>query len=183
MELRSDALKIAIGSRRPIPWRTDSIGPWLTTIGFLSWFGSVTSSAIVFLCSGSQDGERGTTSDITAWGVLLTVFLAEHFYLAVQVAVRLVMSKVESAGLQKERKERFMMKKKLLQENLGQDVAEKASAPGIETTENITRASLEHEAREASIRGNGTPEEMFWQRQRGMQETIQIGRSMIEQVS
>lgn len=157
VELRSDALKIAIGSRRPIPWRSDSIGPWLTTIGFLSWLGSVTSSAIVFLCRGAQDGERGTTSAITAWGVLLTILLAEHFYLAVQVAVRVVMSKIESAGLQKERKERFMMKKKLLNENLKQDVSEKASAPGIEATEKITRATLEDEARKSSA---GTPEEL-----------------------
>lgn len=114
----------------------------------------------MFLCSGSQDGERGTTSQITAWGVLLSVLLAEHFYFAVQVAVGLVMSKLESPGLQKERKERFLTKKKLLHENLGQDVAEKAAAPGIEASENITRAALEEEARQASTRGHGTPEEM-----------------------
>lgn len=161
VELRSDALKIAISSRRPIPWRADSIGPWLTTIGFLSWLGSVTSSAIVFLCRGSRDGDRGTTSAITAWGVLLTVLLAEHFYFAVQVAVRLVMSKLDSPGVQRERKERFLMKKRLLNENLGQDVAEEAAAPGIDASEKITRAALEEEARQASTRGHGTPEEVY----------------------
>ncbi|KAJ6444621.1 plasma membrane channel protein [Purpureocillium lavendulum] len=181
VELRSDALKIAISCRRPIPWRSDSIGPWLTAIGFLSWLGSVTSSAIVYLCSGSLNGARGTTSQFTAWGVLLSILLAEHFYLAVQQAVRYVMSKVESPGLQRERKERYLMKKKLIHENLGEEAAEKASAPGVETTDKITRASLEEEARQASVRGQGTAEELFWQHQRGMQETIIIGRRLIEQ--
>ena len=160
VELRSDAVKIAIGSRRPIPWRNDSIGPWLTAIGFLSWLGSVTSSAIVFLCRGSRDGAHGTTTNITAWGVLSSVMLAEHFYFVVQMAVRHVLSKFESPGLQKERKERFLMKKKLLEETLGQDVAEKAAAPGVSKGERITREALEEEARQLSTKGHGTPEEM-----------------------
>ena len=90
--------------------------------------------------------------------MLLSVLLAEHFYLIVQIGVRFVMSKSESPGLQKERKERFMMKKKYLGENLGQDVAEKAAAPGIEVGEKITREALEEEARETSVRGQGSPE-------------------------
>lgn len=157
VELRSDALKIAIGSRRPIPWRSDSIGPWLTAIGFLSWLGSITSAAIVFLCSGSADGAE---SHITAWGVLLSILLAEHFYLIVQQAVRFVMSKVESPGLQKERRDRYLMKKKLLDDNVGQGVAEKAIVPGIEKSEKITRQSLEEEARKMSLQGQGTAESM-----------------------
>lgn len=160
VELRSDAVKIAIGSRRPIPWRTDSIGPWLTALGFLSWLGSVTSSAIVFLCRGSQDGDRRTTSHISAWGVLSSIILAEHFYFVVQMAVRYVMGKVESSGLQKERKERFLMKKRLLQETLGQDVADKDAAPGIAEGEKISREALEEDARQLSINGHGTAEEM-----------------------
>lgn len=160
VELRSDAVKIAISSRRPIPWRSDSIGPWLTGLQFLSWLGSVTSSAIVFLCSGTEKGDRGSATNITAWGVLASILFAEHFYFIAQVVVRFVMSQVESPGLQKERKERFLMKKSMLEKNLGQDVADRAAAPGIETSEKITRAALEEEARQASIRGHGSPEEM-----------------------
>lgn len=181
IELRSDALKIAVSSRRPIPWRTDSIGPWLTAMGFISWMGSITSSGIVYLCRGPRDGTRNTPSPITAWGFLLTILLAEHFYLIVQLAVRYVLSKVDSPGLQKERRERYAMKKKLLGQNLGQDASEKSAAPGIEQSEQITRAALEEEARQTSLRGHGTPEEMFWQRQRGMNETIEMGRRMMSQ--
>lgn len=160
VELRSDAVKIAIGSRRPIPWRADSIGPWLSAIGFLSWLGSLSSSAIVFLCSGSRDGARGTTSQITAWGILSSVMLSEHFYFIVQFAVRYVMSKVERPGLQKERKERFLMKKQLLDETLGQGVSEKAATPGITGGDQITREALEEEARRGSMYGSGSVQEL-----------------------
>ncbi|KAG9258853.1 calcium-activated chloride channel-domain-containing protein [Emericellopsis atlantica] len=197
-ELRSDAVKIAISSRRPIPWRADSIGPWMTALGFLSWLGSVTSSAIVFLCSGSQDGARGTTSHITLAGALGSIMFAEHFYFVVQLVVRHVMSKLESPGVQQERKERYMMKKRMLEETLGQTVEGKDAVPGLQGGEETTREALEEEARKQSIHGHGSPEEAyvlhlpvfatantngssFWQRQRGMNETITMGRRMIEQ--
>jgi anoctamin-10 len=159
VELRSDALKIAISSRRPIPWRADSIGPWLTTLGFLSWLGSITSSAIVFLCSGSQHGERGTTSNITAWGLLLSILLAEHFYLIVQFGVRFSMSKIESPGALNERKERYIVKKQLLEESLGQKASQVEALPDVDTSEKITRDALEEEARQASIKGQNNPED------------------------
>jgi hypothetical protein len=92
--------------------------------------------------------------------LLLSVLLAEHFYFVVQLAVSYVMSKMDSPGLQKERKERYIMKKRLLSQNLGQGVSEKAAAPGIAESEKITRATLEDEARKASVKGQGTPEEM-----------------------
>ncbi|KJZ79147.1 hypothetical protein HIM_01298 [Hirsutella minnesotensis 3608] len=181
VELRSDSVKIAISCKRPVPWRSDSIGPWLTALGFLSWLGSITSTAIVYLCSGSRNGSRGSTSQFTAWGGLLSILLAEHFYLLIQLGVRHVMGKRESPGLQRERKERYLTKKRLLQDNLGQDNANQSWAPGVDKTEKITRQTLEEEARQASIKGQGSPEEAFWQRQRGMDETILIGRRLIEQ--
>ncbi|KAG6206873.1 hypothetical protein E4U35_001367 [Claviceps purpurea] len=180
VELRSDGLKIAVSCKRPIPWRSDSIGPWLDALGFLSWLGSITSAAIVFLCSGAKNGNRGTASQITAWGCLLSVLLAEHFYLLMQQVVRMLMNKVESIGVQRERRERYLMKKRLLAENLGQAATSKAAVPGIQTGEKMTREALEDEAREASVRGRGGSGEMFWQRQRGMEETILIGRKLIE---
>ncbi|KAH7328319.1 calcium-activated chloride channel-domain-containing protein [Stachybotrys elegans] len=181
VELRSDALKIAIGSRRPIPWRSDSIGPWLHALGFLSWLGSMTSSAIVFLCSNADTHTKGSLANVSGSTFLLGLFLAENFYLATQRIVRFVMSKLERPGLQKERKARFLVKKRLVEENLGQAVEEKAATPGIEASDRITREALEEEARRISTRGHGSPQELFWQRQRGMNETIEIGRRMIAQ--
>jgi hypothetical protein len=91
--------------------------------------------------------------------LLLSILLAEHFYLVVQLAVRFVLSKLDSPGVQKERKERFLMKRKLLEENIGQGASEESSVPGIDHSEKITRQALEEEARQTSIRGHGTPEE------------------------
>ncbi|KAJ7163483.1 calcium-activated chloride channel-domain-containing protein [Mycena crocata] len=48
-ELRSDAFKITVHTRRPIPSRTDTIGPWLDTLSFLTWLAAVTNSALVYL--------------------------------------------------------------------------------------------------------------------------------------
>ena len=49
LELRSDAFKITVHVRRPIPTRTDTIGPWLDTLTFLTWLGALTNSALVYL--------------------------------------------------------------------------------------------------------------------------------------
>ncbi|KAJ6621490.1 calcium-activated chloride channel-domain-containing protein [Mycena sp. CBHHK59/15] len=48
-ELRSDAFKITVHNRRPIPSRTDTIGPWLDTLSFLTWLAALTNSALVYL--------------------------------------------------------------------------------------------------------------------------------------
>lgn len=124
VELRSDAFKIATASRRPIPWRADSIGPWLDALGFLSWLGSLTSAAVVYLCRGETKGSSGAASNVQAWGLLLAVLLAEHFYLAVQMGVRAVMERVDSPGLQRERRERYAVRMRMLGEGVGEKLAQ-----------------------------------------------------------
>lgn len=49
LEIRADAFKIAVHARRPIPARTDTIGPWLDTLAFLAWLAALTNSALVYL--------------------------------------------------------------------------------------------------------------------------------------
>ncbi|KAF8195000.1 calcium-activated chloride channel-domain-containing protein [Pholiota molesta] len=51
LELRSDAFKMTVHNRRPIPTRTDTIGPWLDALTFLAWLGALTNSALVYLFS------------------------------------------------------------------------------------------------------------------------------------
>ncbi|ELQ37669.1 hypothetical protein OOU_Y34scaffold00584g2 [Pyricularia oryzae Y34] len=184
VEARSDAMKIAIGSQRPIPWRNDTIGPWLTSLGFLSWLGSLTSAAVVYLFSSGNDrqGPDGRPSNLSGWALLLSIFVAEHVYLVVQLAVRYVVEKLDSPGLQKERAERFALRKRLLDDTLGHDEAEKAATAVLSGSEKITRDSLEEEARIASTKGHGSPEESFWLRQRGAGETIEVGRRLISEV-
>ncbi|KAI1324170.1 DUF590-domain-containing protein [Xylariaceae sp. FL0255] len=183
VELRSDAMKIATSCQRPIPWRSDSIGAWLNALGFLSWTGSLVSSAIVFLFSGESEGPGGDPSNVHTVGLLLTILFAEHIYLGAQFIVRYALGLLDSPGLQKERAERFSMRKQLLEETLGPDAIKSSSPPTIQTGEKITRAALEEEARKLSTSGaSGAPEQMFWLHQQGMDETIQIGRKLIQQV-
>ncbi|KAK3323941.1 calcium-activated chloride channel-domain-containing protein [Cercophora scortea] len=169
IEARSDAMKIAISSQRPIPWRADSIGPWLNALGFLSWLGSITSAALVFLFNrggGHEAGEshpNGSPWNISGWALLLSIIFAEHLYLVVQIVVRNVVAKLDSPGLQKERAERFAMRKQVLEQTFGdQHVQEESSGPGMTGGEKITREALEEEAREASrsVSGTGSPEQM-----------------------
>lgn len=111
IELRGDAVKIALETQRPVPWRADSIGPWLDALGFLSWLGSLSTAALVYLFSGDGFGPDGTPSKMTGWGLLLTMFFSEHIYLALRRAIRLALSKIDSPGLQRERRERFAVRK------------------------------------------------------------------------
>src|SRR5205814_1423566 len=95
IELRSDAIKISVEMQRPVPWRADSIGPWLDCLGFLAWLGSITAAALCFLFSGSGLGPDGSPWEINAWGLLLTIFFSEHIYLVVRMSVRAVLNKLE----------------------------------------------------------------------------------------
>lgn len=193
VEARGDAMKIAISSQRPIPWRADGIGPWLGALGFLSWLGSVTSSAIVYLFRNTSEMPRH--DNITGWALLFSVLVSEHVYLATRVVVRYAISKVtDSPGLQREKAQRFQMRKALLAETLGDDdkgfgeadVGDVVNAGAgdlrVRGAEEITKEALEEEARVASVKGSGRPQELFWQRQRGAGETIQVGRSLISEL-
>lgn len=50
-EIRADAFKMTVHFRRPIPTRTDSIGPWLDTLTFLTWLAALINAALVYLFS------------------------------------------------------------------------------------------------------------------------------------
>ncbi|KAI9788014.1 MAG: hypothetical protein M1816_007318 [Peltula sp. TS41687] len=178
IEMRADAIKITVEMQRPIPWRADSIGPWLDNLGFLSWTGSLTTSALVYLFSGSSDGSGpgGSPSTLKGWALLLTVFFSEHLYFLVRTAVRTVLSKLDSEGLQKERRERYMVRKKYLEESIGLPLEPQPLPSGDD--EQITRLSLEEQARRESLM-HQRPEDRFWGRQRYAHETAEIGVGII----
>lgn len=178
LELRADALKITIEMRRPTPWRADTIGPWVDSLSFLTWLGSITTSALVFLFSNDGLGPDGTPYAIKGWALLATIMFSEHLFLIVRWGVHKAISKVDSPGRQKERRERYLVRKQYFQESL----SELEKMPGLKhaaTEENITRDSLEDEARESTLR-DSRAEDRFWARQRGWRETAKIGAGLIE---
>lgn len=180
IELRSDAAKITLEMQRPVPHRADSIGAWVDDLGFLTWLGSITSAALVYLFSNDGLGPDGTPATIKGWVLLLSVFCSEHLYLLVRLAMRYGISKLDSPGLEMERRERYRVRKRYLEETLGEDPFE-LPARTLEE-ENITRGSLEEEARRATLSGSAA-EELFWKRQRGWEEVVQVGQGLIERMA
>jgi hypothetical protein len=49
VEFPSDAFKIVTHFRHPLPQRTDTIGPWLDCLSFITWLSALTNSALVYL--------------------------------------------------------------------------------------------------------------------------------------
>ncbi|KAF9353493.1 hypothetical protein BGX26_008741 [Mortierella sp. AD094] len=110
IELRSDAAKICFHVRRPIPSRTDSIGPWLDNLEHLTWFSSLTNASILYLfrevmvdhaeaISSSTPTTIGlVASDIgsrLSIGMLLMCLLAsEHVYLGLRWAVKTILESI-----------------------------------------------------------------------------------------
>lgn len=179
VELRSDFFKICNEFRRPTPLRSDTIGPWLDTLGFLSWTGSITSAALVYMFSGNaQQGPNGEPTDIKGWALLLAIFFSEHLYLAIQYVVQISMVKLEPPNARKERAERYLMRKRYLESTLGaqnddQNPVISSEVPGL------SRAALEEEARQSSLQETD-PAERFWMRQQGWMESAQVGTGIIQ---
>lgn len=118
LEIRSDAFKIAVHARRPIPARTDTIGPWLDTLAFLAWLAALTNSALVYLfrpadhCkvvgttlqhehsrlvdAGASTSQLLTTAAVVALG-------ASHGFLVLRSLVRHVLERLMWKGSKEER--------------------------------------------------------------------------------
>ncbi|KAG2065926.1 DUF590-domain-containing protein [Suillus decipiens] len=123
IEARSDAFKIAVHTRRPIPIRTDTIGPWLESLSFLTWLSALTNSSLVYLFRppNQQEYETGTMVDANAtdesqnrvslaatrellMSALLIAMLASHGYLVMRAAVRHILNRAIWMG-SREKKE------------------------------------------------------------------------------
>lgn len=176
VELRADAMKICVEMQRPTPWRADTIGPWLDALSFLTWLGSMTTSALVYMFYKTNKGPDGNPSNIQLWALLLTVFFSEHLFGLLRMTVRHVISKLDSPGQQKERRDRFLVRKQYFEENM----SEMKKLPTLSGSGGeVNRKSLEEEARQSSL-GSMTPEMRFWARQRGWRESAAVARSLIE---
>ena len=178
-ELRADAFKICMEMQRPTPWRADTIGPWLDALGFLTWLGSLTMAALAYMFSNDGVGPDGSPHALKAWTLLLSMFFSEHIYLFVHWAVAFAISKIDSPGHQKERRDRYLTRQKFVEESLSTSRPTRKTDDDDERQSSITRESLEEDARRGSLK-TASPEERFWARQRGWRESVQVGQQMIE---
>ncbi|KAJ6164048.1 hypothetical protein N7470_002720 [Penicillium chermesinum] len=180
LELRSDFFKICMEFRRPTPLRTDTIGPWLDTLGFLSWLGSITTAALLYMFSGNtQHGPNGEPRDIKGWALLLTIFFAEHLYLIIKYVVRTAMSKIEPPNARKARAERYLVRKRYLESTLHTPIHDSDEKSAEGTGDGLSRSALEDDARETTLH-DADPAERFWKRQHGWDESAKIGAGIIQ---
>ncbi|KAJ5889064.1 hypothetical protein N7495_009105 [Penicillium taxi] len=180
VELRSDFFKICMEFRRPTPLRAETIGPWLDTLGFLSWVGSISSAALVHMFSGNAHGPKGEPNDIKGWALLLTIFFSEHLYLITRFAVQTAMTKLEPPNARKERAERFLMRKRYLESTLRAQAEDEEADDNLSSeVSGLTRSALEDDARRTSTHDTDSAER-FWMRQRGWMEAAEVGSRIIQ---
>jgi hypothetical protein len=175
LELRSDFFKICKEFKRPVPERADTIGPWLDTLGLLAWVGSITSSALVYMFSNEGLGPDGNPTDIRGWMLMVTIFFAEHIYLAVRYVVKATISKIETPSIRQEHNQKILLRKSYLGTLRGPQ-----TKPDIgDKTAETTHASLEEDARARTLQ-EAHPSDQFWGRQKNWSESLQIGTTIIK---
>lgn len=104
LELRGDFFKLSLECQRPPPVRTDSIGPSLQGLEFLTWLGSLSTAAIVHIY-------RGSIKDVSLSSLALTMLATEQAYLAMRFAVRTAMQKLGSDSINRNEARRYAVRK------------------------------------------------------------------------
>lgn len=186
IELRSDAVKICFEMRRPVPLRSDTIGPWLENLGFLTWLGSVTSAALVFLFSGDEPGVETSLQRINSWGFLLCIILSEQLYFSIRFLVRYGVSQLESRGLRQERRAQFLARKRYLEETLGGEAPEEFSGTTESTTPQIVTDGMDCKSLDETPRASGALLDAsvingVLGRRRDRQKSVSVGVGIIRQ--
>ncbi|OJJ88700.1 anoctamin family protein [Aspergillus glaucus CBS 516.65] len=108
LELRGDFFKLSLECQRPPPIRADSIGPSLQGLEFLTWLGTLSTAAIVYLYRNGMQNVRFSY-------LLLTILIAEQTYLAAHFAVRVGLEKLWSSTLRLQAANRFRVRKGYLE--------------------------------------------------------------------
>ncbi|KAI3651963.1 hypothetical protein MP228_003266 [Amoeboaphelidium protococcarum] len=117
LEVRSDAIKIAYNHKRPVPRRTDSIGPWLFNLKLLTFFSVILN--VVWICMFRQMSEaRIFGIDINALASSKTffwLFLIEHLFLVSWLIMSNAFSFFPSLSTLQAQEQEQQLRRKLLQ--------------------------------------------------------------------
>lgn len=181
LEMRSDAFKITVHTRRPIPSRSDTIGPWLDSLTFLTWLAALTNSALVYLFRPSDHckpvgtslshnhhhltSQTSSTQDLL-FTAMLVALAASHGYMVVRVLVRHIVERVLWKGSKEEQEaERLdtVVKREYLKSLGVADVTKAVEEEKTATTTDGTSAS-------GLAVGAPAGEKAFWEFDEGLQE-------------
>lgn len=113
IELRSDSAKIILSYRRPVPHRTDSIGPWLNALSLLGWLGNITTWALIYLYRGkdSSEFEMNYRNIVT---FLVIILVAEHGYWLVDWAAGQLIHRFKTKAEWHNLREDYILRKEYL---------------------------------------------------------------------
>ncbi|KAF9090005.1 hypothetical protein BGX23_006309 [Mortierella sp. AD031] len=114
IELRSDAAKISYNARRPIPSRTDTIGPWLDNLQHITWFASLTNASILYLFHGTIDVADSHGPRLGLGMLLLSLLVSEHAYMALRMVVSLILDSIPTEAELDVRRREFGVKRSWL---------------------------------------------------------------------
>ncbi|KAJ2745015.1 hypothetical protein GGI20_002508 [Coemansia sp. BCRC 34301] len=100
LELRTDAAKICGATKRPIPRRVDTIGPWLETLRFMCWLSSITNALLIyqfhpecaFLPTVAEPGAMLRFGRTSLSFALIVLLCSEHIFLVIRWAITHVMA-------------------------------------------------------------------------------------------
>ncbi|CAG8784673.1 21260_t:CDS:2 [Gigaspora margarita] len=112
IELRSDAIKLCEHTRRPIPKRADSIGPWLENLAILTWFSSITNPSLIYLY---HPHTNAFTSPLSVVVVIALIWFTEHIFNIVHYLIKQMLAALPSVAHDLIRKEEYELKKRLLE--------------------------------------------------------------------
>eukprot|EP00158_Paraphelidium_tribonemae_P006669 Partr_v1_DN27928_c1_g1_i3_m11259 putative Anoctamin len=113
VELRSDAIKICINAKRPIPQRTDTIGNWLMNLRFFLWLSVFTNVAWMFMFD--ERGKSRVNGPEGNWWILLRdVVIWEHAFMVTAYVIAKAVKELPSWAQIESRKIDWALKRKYL---------------------------------------------------------------------
>ncbi|RHZ67771.1 hypothetical protein Glove_299g21 [Diversispora epigaea] len=112
VELRSDAIKLCEHTRRPIPSRANSIGPWLENLSLLTWLSSITNSSIIYLY---HPNTKGFTSLSGVIFTIVLIWLSEHILSVIRYIVHQMLQAIPMKADEIVQKEGYELKKRWLE--------------------------------------------------------------------
>ena len=134
LEVRGDFFKLSQECQRPSAGRSDTIGPSLQGLEFLSWLGTLSSAAIIHLY-------RGPMKDVRLSKLLLILFIAEQVYLITRLAVRTAMHRLGSDTVRREEARQYSIRKSYLETRIGRSYPSSPAGrtkPPVRFSEHVT---------------------------------------------
>ncbi|KAI3661381.1 hypothetical protein MP638_007176 [Amoeboaphelidium occidentale] len=112
IEVRSDAFKICFNTRRPIPTREETIGPWLQNMKLLVWTSFAANSVWIYFYRNPDPDFK----DPWLWvSVLAAIIFWEHIYFASDHIVKLLIESFPSAARAQARNVEYKRRKDVIQ--------------------------------------------------------------------